>query len=102
MKQVSGNHGGCCNDCAPDRLQQCAQGLISEEQKLNQISQVIFGAGENAQAGVSAGQSIGLMLAITLLPCGLMLLSYFLYKKKYKLDEEEYDRICRELASREK
>ncbi len=85
-----------------DLEQQCAQGLISEEQKLNQISQVIFGAGENAQAGVSAGQSIGLMLAITLLPCGLMLLSYFLYKKKYKLDEEEYDRICRELASREK
>ena len=29
-----------------------------------------------------------------------MLLSYFLYKKHYKLDVEEYDRICSEIAAR--
>ena len=29
-----------------------------------------------------------------------MLLSYFMYKKHYKLDEDEYDRICREIAER--
>lgn len=29
-----------------------------------------------------------------------MLLSYFLYKKHYKLDEDKYDRICAEIAAR--
>lgn len=80
-----------------DLEQQCAQGLITEEQKLTQISAVIFGSTGGGQSGVTAGQSIGLMLAMTLVPCTLMLISYLLYKKKYKLDEEEYDRICREL-----
>lgn len=75
--------------------QQCAQGLISEEQKLVEISGVIFGA--EGQAGVSGGQSAGLLVAMTVLPCALMLISYFLYRKKYRLDEEEYDRICGEL-----
>lgn len=75
--------------------QECAQGLITEEQKLSSITGVIFGA-----AGVSEGQSLGLLFAMTLLPCVLMILSYFLYKKKYTLDEEEYDRICRELEKR--
>ena len=41
------------------------------------------------------------MFAMTVLPCALMLVSYFLYKKKYKLDEEEYDRICAELAKKQ-
>ncbi len=75
--------------------QQCAQGLISEERKLVEISGVIFGA--EGQAGVSGGQSAGLLVAMTVLPCALMLISYFLYRKKYRLDEEEYDRICGEL-----
>lgn len=75
--------------------QQCAQSLISEERKLVEISGVIFGA--EGQAGVSGGQSAGLLVAMTVLPCALMLISYFLYRKKYRLDEEEYDRICGEL-----
>lgn len=79
-----------------DLEQQCAQGLISEERKLAEISEVIFGT-QGGQAGVSAGQSAGLLIAMTVLPCALMLISYFLYRKKYRLDEEEYDRICREL-----
>ena len=29
-----------------------------------------------------------------------MMLSYRLYRKHYKLDEEEYDRICAELAKK--
>ena len=29
-----------------------------------------------------------------------MILAYVLYKKHYKLDEEEYDRICKELEER--
>lgn len=75
--------------------QQCAQGLISEERKLVEISGVIFGA--EGQTGVSGGQSAGLLVAMTVLPCALMLISYFLYRKKYRLNEEEYDRICGEL-----
>lgn len=93
--------------------QQCAQGLISEEEKLSEISEVIFGAAAvqdagiaegaaaiqdaGAAAGVTSGQSAGLLIAMTVVPCFLMLLSYFLYKKKYSLDEAEYDRICAEL-----
>ncbi|MDE6260026.1 MAG: glycoside-pentoside-hexuronide (GPH):cation symporter [Oscillospiraceae bacterium] len=76
-----------------DLEQQCAQGLLSEEQKLSAIEQVLFGGG-----GVSGGQSMGLLVTMTVLPWALMLISYFLYKKKYKLDEAEYDRICRELG----
>ena len=37
------------------------------------------------------------MITMTVLPCVLMLISYVLYKRKYKLDEEEYDRICERL-----
>ena len=88
--------------------QQCAQGLISEEEKLTEISEVIFGSEKDApedaansvaerHGGVTAEQSAGLLAAMTVVPCFLMLLSFFLYKKKYKLDEEEYDRICAKL-----
>ena len=81
-----------------DLEQQCAQGLITEEQKLAQISGIIFGTTGGKYGGVQAGQSTGLLVTMTVVPCVLMLLSYYLYKKKYKLDEEEYDRICRELG----
>lgn len=80
-----------------DLEQQCAQGLISEEQKLAEISSVIFGTTGGKYSGVTAGQSTGLLITMTVVPCTLMLVSYLLYKKKYKLDEEEYDRICKEL-----
>ena len=76
--------------------QECAQGLITEEQKLSEISAVIFGTADG-YVGVGKGKSLGLLITMTVLPCVLMLISYFLYKKKYKLDEEEYERICREL-----
>lgn len=81
-----------------DLEQQCAQGLITEEQKLAEISDVIFGTTGGRHSGVLAGQSMGLLITMTVVPCALMLLSYFLYKKKYKLDEEEYDRLCRKLG----
>ena len=84
-----------------DLEQRCAQGLISEEQKLTEISGVIFGSTGGQYEGVTLGQSLGLLFAMTVLPCALMLVSYFLYKKKYKLDEEEYDRICAELAKKQ-
>lgn len=65
---------------------QAGMGLISESQKAAQIAGVIH--------GVKPIQSAGLLIVMTLLPCILMLVSYCIYCKKYKLDEEEYDRIC--------
>ena len=72
--------------------QSCTQGLISESEKLSQISTVL--------QGVAPGQNLGLLFAMTIVPWLLMLLSYLLYKKHYKLDEAEYDRICREIERR--
>ena len=72
--------------------QACTQGLISEADKLSQIAAAL--------SGVSHVQSVGLLMSMTVIPCALMLISYFLYKKKYILDEEEYERICTELERR--
>ena len=55
---------------------------------------------ENLLQGVHPGQSIGLLAVMTILPCLLMFLSYILYKKRYTLDEAEYDRICEALKAR--
>ena len=74
--------------------QSCTQGLITETDKLSQIAQVL--------QGVRSVQSAGLLIAMTLLPWLLMFLSYILYKKHYKLDEDEYERICGEIESRRK
>jgi len=70
-----------------------ASGAITEAAKLENINGVL--------SGVNAAQANGLLLCMTVLPCALMLISYFLYQKFYKLDEPEYDRICAELAERE-
>lgn len=69
-----------------------AIGTITETEKLTSIQQLISGVGN--------GQSIGLLLCMTILPCALMLISNVLYQKKYKLDEAEYARICKELENR--
>ena len=68
------------------------QGAISSEAKGEAITSLL--------SGVHPGQSIGLLVIMTVLPCVLMFLSYILYKKHYILDEEEYDRICGEIAER--
>ncbi len=69
-----------------------ARGVITEAEKLTSINAVISGTGSS--------QTIGLLICMSLLPCLLMFLSYILYRKHYKLDEEEYDRICKELEQR--
>ncbi len=74
--------------------QQAELGTITETEKLSLI--------ESLLTGVRSYQSVGLLLCMTLLPYALLLLSYFIYKKHYKLDEEEYDRICEELKNRKK
>ena len=71
---------------------QCQMGAISEAQKLTEIQGVI--------GSVGAGQVRGLLLCMAIIPCVLMVVSYLLYKKNYKLDEDEYERICREIAAK--
>ena len=72
--------------------QQANQGAISSEQKADAITTLL--------QGVHHGQSVGLLLVMTVLPCALMFASFVLYQRRYKLDEAEYDRICAELEER--
>ena len=68
------------------------QGDITSEAKGEAITRLL--------SGVQSSQSLGLLFVMTVLPCILMFVSYILYKKYYKLDEEEYERICGELEAR--
>lgn len=71
---------------------QCARNLITEAEKISSIDAVI--------QGISPGQTLALLLCMAIIPCVLMLVSFMLYRKHYKLDEDEYARICAELAAR--
>ncbi len=67
------------------------RGEMSAEAKTAAIEELL--------QGVHPGQSIGLLAVMTVLPCLLMFLSYILYKKRYTLDEAEYERICAALKA---
>lgn len=72
-------------------LEQLAgRGLIDETEKLSEIAKVI---GE-----VNDTQKLGMLVFITIIPLIFMAVSYVLYKKKYILDEEHYEKICREIG----
>ena len=71
---------------------QCARKLITESEKISSISGVI--------SGIEPGKTLALLLCMVVIPCALMLVSYVLYKKHYKLNEDEYARICSELEAR--
>ena len=75
-----------------DLENQCARNLITEQDKISSIGSVIN--------GIEPDKTLALLICMVVIPCVLMLLSYFLYKKHYKLDEEEYNRICEELEVR--
>lgn len=75
-----------------DLENQCARSLITEPEKISAISGVI--------SGIEPGKTLALLLCMVIIPCVLMLTSYVLYKKHYKLDEDEYARICAELEAR--
>ena len=75
-----------------DYEQQTSLGIITEAEKLSSINGVI--------ANVSGSQRTGLLLVLTVLPFVCMVLTYSLYCKHYKLDEEEYKRICSVLEER--
>ena len=67
-----------------------AAGSISETEKLTAIDALL--------KNVHSSQSFGLLISMTVLPCLLMFLSFILYNRHYKLDEDEYNRICKELG----
>lgn len=70
----------------------CARNIITEQDKISSIGSVIN--------GIEPGKPLALLICMVVIPCVLMLLSYILYKNHYKLDEEEYERICGELDAR--
>ncbi len=72
--------------------QQASQGLLEEAAKLDQVDQVL--------SQVQHSQTRGLLILMSVLPFVLMLISHLLYAKRYKLDEQEYKRICDEVAKR--
>ena len=69
-----------------------ASGAMTEEAKMDAIDQVL--------AGLDPSRTSGLLWVMVLLSLVLMLCSYGIYRKKYVLDEAEYDRICGELAEK--
>ncbi len=71
---------------------QTSMGIITETQKLSMIQDVI--------SQIDPFQSYGLLIVMSVLPGLLLLVGYRLYKKHYKLDEEEYDRIVEEIRAR--
>lgn len=71
---------------------QAETGALDAETKSAQIAAVIGEVGKT--------QKIGLLVAMTVIPCAFMLASVILYRKYYKLDEERYDEICSQLNSK--
>lgn len=81
-----------CTNKISELEQMTSMGEISESAKLEQIGGII--------AGVQDGQKLGLLFCITVVPFIFMFVSYVLYKKHYKLDEDYYDSICAQIQER--
>lgn len=71
--------------------QSANQNLITTEMKNAEIAKVIQNIGK--------GQSIGMLLFMVIVPFVLLLISYLLYIRHYKLDEDKYAEIIRELEN---
>ena len=76
----------------------------NDEAKLNEVLDKVDKAKltniDDVLSKVESGQTVGLLLTMVILSFVFMLLTYVLYMKHYKLDEPEYDRICKELEER--
>ena len=64
--------------------------MISEGQKLSAVDSLL--------PSVTKGQTVSLLLVMVIISFAFMVISYALYLKHYRLDEAEYERICKELA----
>lgn len=65
--------------------QQTNLGTITELQKLSGIQSIL--------SQVTKNQTVGLVVVLSVVPAVLLAIAYLLYKRYYRLDEEEYDRI---------
>ncbi len=76
----------------------------NDEDKLNEVLDKVDKAKltniDDVLGEVESGQTVGLLLTMVILSFVFMLLTYVLYMKHYKLDEPEYERICKELEER--
>ncbi len=76
----------------------------NDEDKLNEVLDKVDKAKltniDDVLSKVESGQTVGLLLTMVILSFIFMLLTYVLYMKHYKLDEPEYERICKELEER--
>lgn len=72
--------------------QQTEQGIYTAMEKSSKISDII--------ASVGAGQTNGLLISMTVVPCLFMVVSALLYHKKYVLSEERFEEICKELEAK--
>ena len=66
------------------------RGLIGEAEKLKGIESIIKSA--------TSGEADALLIPMCVLPAILLIISSWLYLKKYKLDEKYYDDICASLG----
>ena len=71
-----------------------ARNAITESEKMDAIDSVI--------STVTGRQTMGMLMIMVILSALFMVASYLIYKKKYTINEAEYDRMCRELAERKK
>ena len=72
--------------------QQAELGHITDAERLEGIKGVV--------ESVQNGQTIGLLLAMVLIPLVFGFISYILYQKFYKLDENTYKDICSQLEAK--
>ena len=74
-------------------LEQAANmGTITGDAKLSQITQII--------SQVPNSKTLALLLAITVTPIVCYLLSYTVFRKKFKISEEYYDEITAQLEAK--
>ena len=82
-----------CTNVISEMENAASAGTITEAQKLSSINAVL--------ASVTDGQITGLLVVMSVIPLVLMGISWWIYRKHYTLDEEEFERICGVIAERE-
>jgi len=82
-------------------ISQKVSALEIEVGKGNMTSEQALDSANGFIAQVTDGQTFILRLGMVVIPMAMMLACYFILKKKYTLDEAEYDRIVGEIAKRQ-
>lgn len=71
---------------------QSGQGVITQGEVFSQAAGIV--------QGVAGNQTLMLRIGMVVFPLIAFIIAYFAIKKKYKIDEAEYDRIVTELEAR--